>query len=528
VPVYRPGDRATPIGVARANFSLEAIRAMIARVSLGETGYGILFSRKGVLLSHPDDTFVRRQLNIRDLARQLHETQRVALYERALRGESTEDLTATDDGRLVWLVQEPVKGTGWVFAVEFFADEVSLDARDVRRGFMRITGAALLILFAGTLLVFRVDRGEPRELWKGAIATGVLLAVAIAATWVLTMRFPDRNGEASVHILDWASLQKFLANHLERSPAQAEPLRIPTGMLVRTIRFIDANDIVITGTVWQRVPASRKADVTLGIEMPDAETFSLGDATTVPAGEEELTSWTFRANLREPSFWSRKYPFDYALMRLRMIAKLSTVRTVLVPDLGAYDLLRPQALPGVDPALVLSGWDVDHSYFSYVGQASRIGPTGPRNLTAALPYDLAFNVVAQRRFLDPFVSSVLPIIVIACLLFGLLIVGSKNSQRVTATGFKATDVLRASVALLFPALLAQVNLRGKIGATEVIYIEYFYFILYVAILGVSANALTFTLGASGVSQVRDNLIPKLLYWPAMLGACFLVTLAFLY
>jgi len=90
------------------------------------------------------------------------------------------------------------------------------------------------------------------------------------------------------------------------------------------------------------------------------------------------------------------------------------------------------------------------------------------------------------------------------------------------------EVLRASVTLLFPALVAQVNLRSKIGGNEIIYIEYFYFILYVAILGVSANALTFTLAARGVSQVRDNLIPKLLFWPLLLSACFAVTFVFLY
>jgi hypothetical protein len=201
---------------------------------------------------------------------------------------------------------------------------------------------------------------------------------------------------------------------------------------------------------------------------------------------------------------------------------------VLVPALGSYELLMPSALPGIDKTLVLPGWDMDHSYFSYVAQNTQTSAAAPVSLSHLLPYDLSFNLVTQRQFLDPFVSSILPIIVIACLLFGLLIVGSKNNQKVSATGFKATDVLRASAALLFPALLAQVNLRSKIGGNEIIYIEYFYFILYVAILGVSANALTFTLGDRGVSQVRDNLIPKLLFWPAILGACFAVTLIFLY
>ena len=103
-----------------------------------------------------------------------------------------------------------------------------------------------------------------------------------------------------------------------------------------------------------------------------------------------------------------------------------------------------------------------------------------------------------------------------------------KSWKVAATGFNTTDILAASVALLFPALLAQVNLRSKIGATDIIYIEYFYFVLYTSIIGVAANALLFTLGGRGIAQLHDNLIPKLLFWPFVLGACFVVTLVFLY
>jgi hypothetical protein len=38
----------------------------------------------------------------------------------------------------------------------------------------------------------------------------------------------------------------------------------------------------------------------------------------------------------------------------------------------------------------------------------------------------------------------------------------------------------------------------------------------------------FTLSASGIVHLRDNLVPKLLFWPAIVGACFAVSLAFLY
>lgn len=531
VPFWRPGDPAKrPIGVARVNFSLDKVRALVSAVSLGQTGYGFLFSRKGTYLSYPDDEYVQQQRNVFDVARAKHNDDRIPVFRRTLAGEATEILSPSGQtGRLVWLVQQPVRTTGWVFGIDFFPDEVSLDAKDVRRGYIRIVGAVLLFLFALALVLLHVERAGHRELWGASIALGALLLAGISTTWWLTIHYPDRNGETSIHILDQAALHKFLASNMPAPAADsAVPIEVPTGVLVRTLRFIDANDAVVTGTIWQRIPAAQKALVKPGVEMPDAESLDLKDPTTRVDGDAELTSWSFRATLREPSEWSRKYPFDRALIRLRMIGRASAAPIVLVPDFEAYELLVPTELPGVDRALVLSGWRLDHSYFSYVDQATRVTPSAPANLSRLLHYDMGFNVVAERRFLDPFVSAVLPIIVIAALLFGLLVIGSKKNEKVSATGFKATDVLRAGVSLLFPALVAQVNLRSKIGASEVIYIEYFYFILYVSILGVSANALTFTLARSGVSQLGDNLVPKLLFWPALLGACFAVTLAFLY
>jgi hypothetical protein len=112
-------------------------------------------------------------------------------------------------------------------------------------------------------------------------------------------------------------------------------------------------------------------------------------------------------------------------------------------------------------------------------------------------------MIAERNFVDPFVSSVLPLIVVATLLFGMLIMVSKQSPKVAATGFKGGDVLRAGVTLLFPVLVAQVNLRSRLGSNTVIYIEYFYFVLYAAILAVSANALSFALKEQGFSHYRD-------------------------
>jgi len=530
LPFFRPGDPSkTPIGVARANLSLDSVRALVSRTSLGQTGYGFLFSRKGVFLSYPDDRFVRDQRNAVDVAKATNDRARVDLTERALRGEMSEGTSVSAmTGQVVWLIHLPVPSTKWVFGLASFADEVSLDVRDVRRGYVRILNSALLLVFAVSLVGLRVERGAHQHLWGAVTISAALMAAGISGLWWLTLRYPDRNAEESIHVLDQMALQHFVGTQLDAAVSAVAPIRIPTGVLVRTARFIDSNDMVITGRVWQRIPVARRAEVPAGVEMPDAEAFTLRDAQTIQQGDVDLASWTFSATVREPSDWSIKYPFDRVLMRVRMLPRSSAVPIVLVPDLDAYELLVPAALPGVEQSIIMPGWQLDHSYFSYVRQHVTTTTTAATGQDRSLGHDLAFNIVAQRRFLNPFVSSVLPVIVILCLLFGLVIIGSKENQKVAATGFKATDVLRASATLLFPALIAQVNMRSKIDANQIIYIEYLYFVLYLAILGVAANAVTFTLARQGVSQVRDNLIPKLIFWPIILGASFAVSLAFLY
>jgi hypothetical protein len=513
----------------RANLLMETIQSLVSTLSLGQMGYGFLLSHQGVYLSHPLGEYVRTRTTTFDVARQMNDPSRVRVAHLALAGQRTEeDSISPINGLQSLRLLEPIPITGWVLGVVFFKDEVALDAGDVRRALGRILLSALLLGFGLVVVSFHVHAGGHRELWGTSLTSGVLLLAGICGVWWLTLQYPDRNKKSNLPILDNSGLQKFLGTHVQKDATgtSASLVQVPTGILIRTIRIMSANDVFVTGSIWQRVPASERASVTPGVNMPDGEMVELKELASVQQGEFDLVSWTFKVAARVPSQWSSQYPFDRALVRLRLTPKPSPRPVVLTPDLRGYPLLVPSSLPGVEKSVVFPGWKLDHSYFSYISQTSGITTAGIQS--KVLPFDLSYSVVAQRRFLDPFVSSVLPIIVVISLLFGLLLVVSKNTARVTATGFRATDILRASVSLLFPALIAQVNLRSKVGASEFIYIEYFYFIVYTAILGVSSNVIMFTMRTSGVVQLRDNLIPKLLFWPALLGGCMAVTLLFLY
>ena len=67
-------------------------------------------------------------------------------------------------------------------------------------------------------------------------------------------------------------------------------------------------------------------------------------------------------------------------------------------------------------------------------------------------------------------------------------------------------------------------LRDSLAAQGVVYIESFYFILYGAILAVSANSILVAARLdNNLLLYRDNLIARLLYWPIMLGITLIVT-----
>ncbi len=528
VPFFRKGDPSgQPMGLVRINLSLDQIHAIVSGVGMGETGHAFLLSNRGVFLSHPVEDYMREQRNIFDVAREHNDESGKRQGQLAMSGKAGEDEGVSwITGQQICVFMQPVPITGWSFGLVFMKDEMLLEPQALRRSLTHILCCAVMFLLMLSVLWFWVDRATDRSLWRMVIATSVIAVLGVSVTWRMTLRYPDRNGEIGVHVYDNSGLQRFLGANAKLA-GNGAPRQIKTGIFVRTMRFGTANDVNVTGTIWQKFDGPLK-DFTPGVTFPNAETLETKDSYHTQEGGSEVIGWDFKATLRVPFEGSFKYPFDRGMVRVRIAPKGLYKDIVLVPDLGAYQLMVPSTLPGTDKSLVLPGWKLISTYFIYTPVSTGTNFGIGTALEQAKGQELGFTMIAQRNFLDPFVSNVLPIIVVASLLFGMLIAGSKQTAKIAATGFKATDVLRASVSLLFPVLLAQVNMRNRNPSSNIIYIEYFYFVLYTAILGVSANALLFTLKGHGFSNYRDNIIPKLVFWPYLLGAFFIITLAFLY
>jgi hypothetical membrane protein len=136
---------------------------------------------------------------------------------------------------------------------------------------------------------------------------------------------------------------------------------------------------------------------------------------------------------------------------------------------------------------------------------------------------LAVTLVGTYR------SNVVPLIIVGIVIFLVLLIIERDDDRImlmrTGTGFN----LSICGTLLFVAVFSHIGARQKIAAQEIIYLEYFYIVMYFAILWVAVNSILFVRWPeSRFIQYEKNLLPKVLFWPLTLGAIWVMTIATFY
>jgi hypothetical protein len=590
-PFYKPGaNRAvdTPLGLIQARLSVEDVRATIDKLGLGQEGYAYVFAADGRYVSHPRADLVAQQRTIFETAFERSDTALNSIAVRAIKGQRgfAEDVDPAT-GQLSWVFYEPLPAARWTLAAVFFRDQFRANP-DVQRRALAVI--VLVYLFGAlaltTLLVLlRLDRLTERDdelapvigarpsgqmarvstalrlasnrltgsvpglrlsaieaLWLGSFLTGLLCAAGIAALWVVSNQYPSDITPNRISITDATSLARFegaqddsAAVSLDRSirgtvegSGANPPVYIRTGVFLKSVEFLSSYDVKVTGNIWQRYERGTDDSVTRGFDLPEASELVVSNAFHETQGSTEVVGWSFVATLRQ-DFGYEQYPFDRQELWLRLRHPQFRRNVLLVPDLDSYRLIDPVTRPGVEQALVLPGWSVLGSYFDYRLQHynTNFGVEGMHSSEGM--YELFFNVALKRDFLEPFVSKVIPLLVVAVLLFAILYVGTGREGQRHLRGFSAMEAIGGCAALFFAITFNHIELRQALQSQGIMYFEYFYFTTYVAVVAVSLNAIALGTGAGLRVVARDdNLIPKLAFWPAYVGALLLITLWFFY
>ena len=325
-----------------------------------------------------------------------------------------------------------------------------------------------------------------------------------------------------------------------------KPLHIPTGVFIQSVEFSSANNVTVTGYIWQKYPEESQVDPqhkellnriipfpseagsapSPGFVLPEAESISVSEAYRQPTADGGVViGWDFRSVLRQRFDYS-KYPFDRAEVWLRMWHTDFDRNVLLTPDLKSYPATNPTVLPGIEAQdFVLEGWELTESFFSYRQNRYNTDFGIPDFAGVNVIPELYFNVALKRQFINIFVSNLIPIIVVALLLFCVLLTMTTRPEGANLFGFNTSAVLSFCAALFFVVIISHVNLRTNLSAQGIIYLESFYFLMYGAIMGVAVNAIIiaspFTMG---LIHYRDNFLVRLTYWPILLSVLLLVTL----
>ena len=367
-----------------------------------------------------------------------------------------------------------------------------------------------------------------RTLW----ILSAILSLTFAVLLVLTWQAATQQKLPGNQLVSEGDIDKALNEYAKRAdiPDSDSIYRIPTGFYLQSLDFKDATSVHVAGYIWQRFQQRLPKKFTKWADSckQDDTPFIFPEQIKSEAGIEpelryevagdtgRVCGWYFEVTLRQP-FDYRKYPFDTETVWLRMWTRDLLPNVVLVPDLASYPHgTHGDTIFGIGQRMVLGSWLKSNTYFSYT--------TTPFDTTFGIletdvlseAPELNFNFVLKRQLVDAMVEHLLGILVIMILLFATMLVVSRDERKAQRHGFNTAMVLGACSALFFVVLISHIQLRAQFSGTNVVYLEMYYYLLYLLLMGATINTYYFSEEANRATSIlhfRDNLIPKLLYWP---------------
>jgi len=175
-PFYRATDNGRELrGIATADVSLDWLHEQVKGITVGESGYGVILSKEGRVISHPDESILRRVASdLDDLDRPPEVAEIVASM---TRGES--GFQPFIDGylrRRTRLTYAPVGHAGWSLAIVYPEDELLAEVRRLLLTQLGLLVAGLAILVVVVVILSRRLTRPIKALAAGAsqLATGDL------------------------------------------------------------------------------------------------------------------------------------------------------------------------------------------------------------------------------------------------------------------------------------------------------------------------------------------------------------------
>jgi hypothetical protein len=505
-------------GVVTVDISMNQVKNIIESLNIDKNGFGALTTSEGNYLYHPKYEYVLSHKNLLTISRERNDKDRIEIAKLAAKKQGgVFDHVSTTTGEESWLIVAPVPISGWSLQNTFIKNDIAINIGHIRQQLVWIVSSLILFLTFFCALVLNIKHGNPKKLWFLAIFTSTLLATGVGFTWNLALNYTAPVNGSGIKISDKRTLNSLMSGYETRSLKKhlPPPIYVPTGIYIDALELKKANEVTVSGRIWQKYPTNYPAEMSKDFQFGRAKNSKVTELDSFNNDNgEEVIHRQFQVDLLTEFDYSR-YPLEVEHIDIKLMPWATDQNVIFVPDLDSYQFIAPALLPGLSKDVFIPGWDITGTFFMLKKTLKTTSFGVARNFDQEIFPDLHFEISVKRIFIDAFISNLTPLIVVTIILF---------SVSLLPTSIEISRILGVCVSVFFVVVFSHLAIRKNISSGEIFYLEYFFFVIYVTLLLVPVNAFRDVLGIrSRFLEYRNGLIHKVMYWPGVLAVFYTIT-----
>ncbi len=283
---------------------------------------------------------------------------------------------------------------------------------------------------------------------------------------------------------------------------------VPTMIHIESLIFTSNTTYLISGFITQVYPKDVQLDV--GFIFPKAilseESTVIDQLAVYEDGPERIYVYQFTLNLTK-NFPPTLFPFDRRFVELQLWPKDIHHKIFFIPDFYAYKETLNTALRSIDKSVSVIDWTLRESFYGIAERPPYYFDSNTINYTIDLK-------IALTRSLNS--SSMVFITLIICIIitFTIALIPIKKLNDPTL------GMISIVVGILFVVTMNQADLRRTLEMHDFAYIDVCFFVYYTQLILFTINLIVYSLRDKPflIIGYRNNLVPKLMYWPVLATA----------
>ncbi len=531
VPFYEKDESGNKRIAGMVSFTLSAsyIASFLHDITLGKTGFAFITNKDQYVISHPRTDLLTKPEIAKEILKKRPEFN--ILLEKSEGNFTAFSAIAKEDAEYFFIELH----NKWVLTVVIPVLDLKQSSNDqIKNKLIQISIYLSLLLITLFILLLKIWNGNSRNLWLFSFSLGLILFLNIFFLWYINIDktlFNDRHVQPK--ILSNVTIENYLKDRndkLQQIDPSLDLVEIPTGVFIYDIDFKNAYDAAIIGKIWQKIPDDFVLRNESTFVFPQASATGIS-VRIRPMGKEHiddywLYSYDFNATIQF-DFDYLKYPLNYKKLDLQITYPHIQDNVVLIPDIQSYEFIESSFIPGISNDIYMPNSVVLESYFSFHEHNFYSNLGNKKNTGLKETAVLHFNVFIKNVIISSIISNIIPIFIIAIMIFLLPFTVDKREGEVKEGG--ALNIIQAAGGFFFVLLLSHIQLRNNIQTPGLIYLETFYFVMYFMLAIMSTSVLLYLkTNDYPILEYKHNLIFKISYWPILLFSIYLITLFIFY